>query len=66
MKEKFEEILNKHGIYEEDIEKILYAVSDMFECMIEKTKEEEPYAINTIYCMQDAAYEVRNLADNLE
>ena len=48
MKEKFENILNEHGIYGEDIEQILFAVHDMFALMADKTFEEEPYAKETV------------------
>lgn len=65
MREKFEKILNDHGIYGEDIEEILYSVSDMLKLVAEETKENEPYAINTIDRLEKAAYEVSNLATDL-
>lgn len=65
MKEKFDKILNKHGIYEEDAEKILYAVSDILKFMAEKTKEKEPYARNSIERLQIASYEVSALIGDL-
>lgn len=65
MKEKFENILEKHGIYGEDIEEILYAVSDMLDYVADKTKEEEPYATNAIERLEKAAYEIYNLANEL-
>jgi len=66
MREKFEEILKEHNIYGEDIEEILYAVSDMLEYMADETKEKEPYAVNTIDRMEKAAYEVRSLVNDLD
>lgn len=66
MKEKFEEILKEHGIYGEDIEEILYSVSDMLKYMADETKEKEPYAVNTIDSMEKAAYEVRSLVNDLD
>ncbi len=65
MKEKFESILNDHGIYGEDVKKILYAVSDMLNYVSDKTKEEEPYATNSIDRLEKAAYEVFNLTNDL-
>ncbi|MGN0318718.1 MAG: hypothetical protein ACI4E1_12380 [Lachnospira sp.] len=58
MKEKFESILNEHGIYGEDIEQVLYAVHDMLAFMADKTYEEEPFAHETIRKYNNAAYEV--------
>lgn len=66
MREKFEEILKEHNIYGEDIEEILYSVSDMLEYMADETKEKEPYAVNTIDRMEKAAYEVRSLVNDLD
>ena len=66
MREKFESILKEHGIYEEDIEEILCAVSDMLNFVADKTKEEEPYATNSIDRLEKAAYEVFSLANDLE
>ena len=66
MREKFESILKEHGIYEDDIEEILYAVSDMLNFVADKTKEEEPYATNSIKRLESAAYEVFSLTNELE
>ena len=65
MREKFEKILNDHGISGEDIEEILYSVSDMLKLVAEETKANEPYAINSIDRLEKAAYEVSNLATEL-
>lgn len=65
MKEKFEEILKEHGIYGEDVEEILYAVSDMLNYAADKTRKEEPYAVNSIDRVEKAAYEVWNLVSEL-
>ena len=58
MKEKFESILNEHGIYGEDVEQVLYAVHDMLAFMADKTYEEEPNAHETIKRYNATAYEV--------
>lgn len=65
MKEKFEWILHNHGIYAEDVKEILYAVSDMLEYAAEKIKQEEPYAVNSIRKLEDAAYQVFALSNEL-
>ena len=66
MREKFEAILNKHGIYGEDVEEILYAVSDILYCMQDELKEKEPYAIQTIDRLEMAAQEIDGLVDYLK
>ena len=65
MKEKFEKILEEHGIYGEDVYEILYAVNDMLLLVADKIKEEEPYATNTIDRIEKAAYEVFDLASTI-
>lgn len=65
MREKFNEILKEHGIYGEDAEEILYAVSEMLELVADETKKNEPYATNYIDRMETAAREVWNLSTDL-
>lgn len=65
MKEKFDEILKRHGIYGEDVEEILYSVSEMLELVVDETKEKEPYATNSINRLEVAAREVWNLSIDL-
>lgn len=65
MREKFNDILKNHGIYGENIEEILYAVSDILEFVAKETKKSEPYAINSIDRLETAAYEVNNLSNCL-
>lgn len=65
MKDKYEQILKDHGIYGEDIEEIIYSVSEMLELMAEDTKKNEPYAINSINRMESAAREVFGLTNYL-
>lgn len=63
--DKFENILKEHGIYGENIEEILYAVSDMLNYEADKTKQDEPYVTNTIERLEKAALEVYDLANEL-
>ena len=65
MREKFESILIEHGIYGEDVEEILFAVNEMLEYVADKTKEDYPYAVNTINRLEIAAYEVFSLTNDL-
>mgnify|MGYP006968285289 CR=1 FL=1 len=65
MRDKFDQILKDHSIYGEDVEEILYAVSDMLELVAEETKENEPYTTNSIERLETAAHEVWNLAIDL-
>ena len=65
MKEEFAKILEEHGIYFEDVEEILFAVSDMLNLVADKTKKEEPYAVNSIKRLEAAAHEVFSLANDL-
>ena len=65
MREKFEKILEEHGIYGEDPEDILYAVHDMLILVADETKENEPYATNSIDRLEKAAYEVFSLAGDM-
>lgn len=65
MREKFNDILKNHGIYGENIEEILYAVSDILEFVVKETKKSEPYATNSIDRLEIAAYEVNNLSNCL-
>lgn len=62
MREKFIAILKDHGIYGEDIEEILCAVSDM---LTFAAKENESYATDSIDCLETAAYAVWNLITDL-
>ena len=66
MNEKFEEILNRNGIYGEDVTDILNSVQEMLEYMANDTKEKEPYATNTIDRYNNAAYTVFSLISELD
>lgn len=61
MREKFNEIMKKHGFYTEDPEDIIYTVQDMLELVLKETKEKEPYAINSIADLEIAVRQVGDL-----
>ena len=65
MKEELNNILEEHGIYGEDVEAILSAVSDMLSFVADKIKAEKPYATNTIKDIEKASYEVFSLTNYL-
>lgn len=65
MREKFNEILERHGVYGEDAEEILYSVQEMLEYVVEEIRQNEPYATNSIERMETAAREVFNLTIDL-
>ena len=65
MREKFEKILNEHGIYGEDPEEILNAVHDMLILVADELKEKEPNATVSINRLEAAAYEVFDLASDM-
>ena len=65
-RDKFLEILKEHGIYDDDVEEILYAVVDMLHYMADKMEAEEPYATACIDRTNKAAEEVRSLIWDLE
>lgn len=65
MREIFNEILKGHGIYGEDVEDVLNAVSDMLKFVAEETRKNEPYATNSIERMETAAHEVWSLSTDL-
>lgn len=65
MREKFDEILKRHGIYGEDVEEILHSVQDILEYVAEETRKNEPYATNSINHLEIAAREVFELSIDL-
>lgn len=65
MEEKFEKILEDHGIYEEDVTEILNAVRDMLEYAAEKTRREYPYATNTVDRLEKAIEGVTDIIGEL-
>lgn len=66
MREKFKEILEDHEIYGEDVEEILYAVSDILDYVADDMKKKMPYATNSIDRLKKAAYEVYSLVNELD
>lgn len=64
--DKFLEILKEHGIYDDDVEEIIYAMVDMLHYIADKTEAEEPYAYKCVDRLNKAAEEVRSLVWGLE
>lgn len=61
MERKFYEILRENGIFGEDVNAVLYAVSEMLEYAADETKRKEPYAIHTIDDLRSAKNSVQDL-----
>ena len=66
LRDKFNKVLEKHGIFCEDAEEILLAVHDMLDCAADDTKEKYSYAHRTIADLEKAAHEVFNLSCQLD
>ena len=65
MRDRFEKILNQHGVYGEDVVEILFAVSDMLELSADDLEKNEPYAVITIKRLREAAHDVWELGIDL-
>lgn len=65
-RDKFLEILKDHGIYDDDIEEILCAVTDMLNEQADKVEAAEPHAWVSVRNMRNAAQEVRSLVYDLD
>lgn len=65
-KEKFKEIMNKHCILDCDVEDSIYFIQDLLEFQAEELKQNEPYAVNSIRRLEEAAREVGGLMYYLE
>lgn len=65
-REKFTEILKNNGIYGEDPEDILNAVSEMFEFEVKYTKKMYPYATNSIRNEEQVVHETWEMTNVLD
>ena len=65
-RDKFLEILKEHGVYDDDVEEILYAVTDMLNEQADKMETAEPNAWVSVRNMRNAAQEVRSLVYDLD
>lgn len=65
-KQQFEEILKRNLILPCDVEDSIDFVNELLELQARELEETEPYAVNTIRRLKDAAYEVFCLKDYLE
>lgn len=62
-KKELEEIMERNDFFQSEIESAINFIVDMLETVADKTEKNEPYAVNTIKRMRDAAREVRNLEE---
>ena len=65
-KAELKKIMRDNCIFEPDIEDAINFVNDLLEFQAKELEETEPYAVNTIRRLRDAAYEVWNLLDYIE
>ena len=66
LRDKFNKILENHGIFCEDAEEILLAVCDMVDLVADELEEKEPYATVTIGNLEKMAYELFDLSARLD
>ena len=66
LRDKFNKILENHGIFCEDAEEILLAVSDMVDLVVDELEEKESYATVTIGNLEKVAYELFDLSARLD
>lgn len=66
LRDKFNKILENHGIFCEDAEEILLAVHDMVCLVADELKEKEPYATVTIGNLEKTAYDLFDLSTRLD
>lgn len=62
-RKQLEEIMERNDFFESEIESAINFIEDMFLECAKETEKNEPYAINSIQRMRDAAREVRDLEE---
>lgn len=60
-RKQLEEIMERNDFFESEIESAINFIEDMLLELAKETEKNEPYAINSIQRMRDAAREVRDL-----
>ena len=60
-RKQLEEIMERNDFFESEIESAINFIEDMLLELAKETEKNEPYAINSIQIMRDAAREVRDL-----
>lgn len=65
-KTELKHIMKKHCILDCEIEDAIYFVQDLLEFQADELKRTEPYAVNSIRRLEEAAREVCGLIDYVE
>ena len=65
-KAQLKEIMDKYCIVGCEVEDVIYFIQDLLEFQADETKENYPYATNSIERLESAAYEVWNLLEYLQ
>ena len=65
-KENLKEIMKRNCILDCEVDDTMNFVQDLFEFLAKEIEATEPYAVNCIKRLRDAAYEVWNLQGYVE
>ena len=65
-KAELKKIMADNYIFESEVDDAIQFVQDLLEFQAKELEENEPYAINTIRRLRDAAHEVWELQDYVE
>lgn len=65
-KAELKKIMKDNGIIECELDDVILFVEDLLHFKAIETEKNEPYAINSIAMLKDAAYEVWNLLEYIE
>ena len=65
-KAELKKMMKKYNIIECELEDIIFFVENLLHFKATETEKNEPYAINSIAMLKDAAYEVWNLLEYID
>lgn len=65
-KAELKKIMSDNYIFDSEVDDAIQFVQDLLEFKAKELEQNEPYAINTIRHLKDAAYEVWNLQEYVE
>lgn len=65
-KAELKKIMKKYNIIECELEDVIFFVENLLQFKATETEKNEPYAINSIAMLKDAAYEVWNLLEYID
>lgn len=65
-KAELKKIMSENYIFESEVDDAIQFVQDLLEFKVKELERDEPYAVNTIRRLKDAAHEVWELQDYVE